>query len=202
MQHRGRILDIWISGKETAKHKKRRVILEATMMDNWEYDVCNVFVGEHDTDEIVEAKLDTWAEQATEALLPQRLKLFARHRWVTSTECSGELTLLSLCHNVLPRAVTIWAQKLNVNKKAFQLELEEVVLEHLQDDPNSYWKAFNEKHRGQATRLTLPSTTSQILLWHKCTLPCVQLTDRCLRQASDTWDRNELHDAAQSVPRV
>eukprot|EP00974_Lingulodinium_polyedra_P042809 4110423-Lingulodinium_polyedra.AAC.1 len=52
--------------------------------------------------------LDKYSKDLVAALLPHAVKVFARHRWLTSLASLQATLLIALCHNIFNRAVVIW----------------------------------------------------------------------------------------------
>ncbi len=53
--------------------------------------------------------VDKWARECACALVPRALRIFPRHRWLTSFDgCIDDVTLLACTHNLLSRASPIW----------------------------------------------------------------------------------------------
>jgi len=49
-------------------------------------------------------------------LLPGKIDLFPRHRWITSVECFSELTLLTNYHNIFPAVLLSWLAAIHGDK--------------------------------------------------------------------------------------
>jgi hypothetical protein len=80
-------------------------------------------------------------------------------------------------------------------------DLGEIVLDGLEGE--AYWSAFSEKQRGDSLRFSQSSMgPTGIALWHKCLQPSVRMMDTLLRIASESWDDNEMQDAALGLPRA
>ena len=80
-------------------------------------------------------ELKEYAESLASALVPSRLAVFSRTRWLTSSEPIADLALLANTHDLLQRAVIAWC-----SNKTGSAQLEEL-LERL-DDHAPEWDAI------------------------------------------------------------
>jgi hypothetical protein len=204
VKYRTALLDTWQCGRNDTSLVRRRIVLERHLQDDWTRQEIRVYVGTYvsNTEAALKQYIDDWADDVTEALVPCSVKVFACHRWCTSAATSGELLLLMLCHNILTQIVPAWLAAIGFSSKATLWDdLGEIVLDELEGD--AYWAAFAEKQRGDALRF-VRSSMSPIgcALWHKCLQPAVRLMDLLLRFASESWDDNDMQDAAKGLPRA
>ena len=200
-EYRAAFLDCFIQGRPGLTAKRRRLILERRVRDDWQSDRLVLYVRAGASPEEVEQEMEDWAEDVSEALAPTAVKVFARSRWCTSGATAADLFLLCTCHNLAARAIPVWIQLLGgkIDSSIWD-DLGDIVLESLEGE--QYWAAFNDKQRGDALRFArAPTTTANVVLWHKCMIPSVILMDRCLHQASEEWNRSQAQDGSISGDR-
>jgi hypothetical protein len=147
------------------------------------------------------ADADELAEAVANALLPRGLKLFARHRWLSSDETLRESCLLLGWHGIFERAVPRWlaAQRAKT-----------AVAPPGQDDQDwsmapsgsgtheggrggaSSWAEDNEKQR-HTLESWIESNPRQRILTKLITVgPQVRLLHRCFAVAGEGWDDAQL----------
>jgi hypothetical protein len=200
--HRKALLDAWQEGRKDLSLKRRRVVFEKLFKDDWTQNAFRLCVGENDDDATIKATVENWAVEAAEALAPCPVKVFPRHRWCTSAATSGELLLLTFCHDLLRQVVPLWLESMGhkANKSLWD-ELGEIVLEGLEGE--AYWSAFYEKQRGDSLRMSQAvSTPACAALWHMCMQPCIRLMNTLLRYGSEQWGECETQDVVLGLPRA
>jgi hypothetical protein len=196
--HRRRLLDLLFGHSLDLSYRKR--ILDAC---------CNGDIRSTRIEHYGNANPDKLARAIVFALLPCSLRVFPRHRWLSSTESLREGCLLFNVHGIFQQALPRWLLEMGGPKKKGSEPLAGWVEDgplvpidaRLGDAPdgNAYqWADENDKRRAtmQAWAATFPGP--RLLVMCIAISPQTHMLRRYFDMASSSWDVAQLKEMLKS----
>jgi len=188
------VLQAFIRACPGAQSELRAVTLKRLFRGSWQGQRIPVYFAMETTEEEAEALLEEWLDEAVDALLPHKVKVFARSRWVTSCKTSADMYILTQVNNLLPDFIKELLRMLkwtltdrwdNINDP----ELMAVVAVSEKDTPNSFWEKYGKNARQQTQLLARdPDVGFDTILWLHGLLPIVELMQHMLFLGSTEFD--------------
>jgi hypothetical protein len=167
-----------------------------------------------------------YAQDLAANLLPNRLVIFSRTRWMQSVTPIAEAALLANTHNLLPRAVMAWTSKTKGVDECKKSEFDprwdaissdgEKEGEDVAEEPpkaagdiegdagapaatgNIDWAAYNKEQQKGSRKFAALRPAGVLVSTVIVAQPMVALQQRVEDLDSDDWEVNQLHKAAVS----
>ena len=215
-QHRARLLQCLLPA--TSHGLKQREILERDLAGDWE------------ADDIAWYTLDkgdspsAWAKRIVRALVPRRLVMFNRGRWLKSVDVIYAFALACNCHRLMARGIPVWLLLLqgvplgridvrtfaeskhgpNHDTAGMAWDIGSNDEGSDADEPAPMrptcpqdWVEFNDRQRGTAANWADSAPESRLIIEAVCFQPHVELLQGQLEVAGQKWKDEQNYIAMQ-----
>jgi hypothetical protein len=181
--------------------------------------LCNGDVRREDMIEFYGTKLDKkrFAKEVARALLPRRLKVFARNRWMLSASVLAELCLLLNFHGIFMAAMKIWLGNHGIRSVAAAAGWDAQEQQQLaiagagagEGDPDpeqpkaeGAWAQENKENRQTLFRWLVTEPGPRLLALCIAMQPQLHLFQVILKRSSERWDDEQRMLAAAGKPHL
>ena len=187
---------------------------------NWQEKRIPVFLPENLTPEEQDAIIEEWLDDATDALCPVKLPVFARSRWCSSAKTIIHIFLWTHCHALFSDVVSgfLLAVGWSLKKRKFaetlpgdsddrnnadSLQVVTVTAQANADVSSTFWAAFNYNAKTRAEKIANEiDLCFYAFLWLIGLQPVMDLMQHCLWLASERFDDEQLFQASLGRPRT